>query len=211
MGFSLKGWVTGRMITVGVVVALISAGAYVFRKYNLGANLVNSLKGVGTYSAKAITEPFTSFVSTLTQGASDLGEQAKILSEGFQKSVSQTLGGGWNVFTDFGKSITDPLPPAAGEMSTDYAKKLADTQKTNATNAVNDTQPWNNPKAPQNNGTNIDYAAQFAALKPTVISKLDAQSRALEQAERAKKNNAPIITQTNLPDSTKHFYVGLVG
>lgn len=114
---SARGFVTNKIITVGIIVGGIAVAAYVLRKTDAGGSIIKSLEGFGNNAAQAFIAPFTGFVKGTTEASSGLGTAAVSLSEGFQKSVSATLGGGSNVFSEFGK-VTNTSTGASNTTST---------------------------------------------------------------------------------------------
>ncbi len=98
--------IRGIAISTGVTIGFLVLLAIAAKKTNVGNFLQESLKGFGLNVGQGITAPFTGILDGLTIGGEGLGKSAVSLSEGFQKSVSSTLGGGENVFSDFGSQTT---------------------------------------------------------------------------------------------------------
>lgn len=122
--------VRGLAISTGVTVAFLIGLALVAKKTNVGDFFQSSLRGFGSNVGEALTNPFQGLLEGLTSGGSGLGESAVNLSEGFQKSVSSTLGGGFNVFSEFGNEVTN----TDGNAITELFNKVASTLNTQERN-----------------------------------------------------------------------------
>jgi len=114
---SAKGFVGGKIGTVAIVAGLIIGAALLSKKFDVGNTITDSLRGFGSGVGQSITAPFQGIVEGLTAGGEGLGNSALDLSEGLQKSISSTLGGGFNVFSNFGQgsgggSVTPAFVPS---------------------------------------------------------------------------------------------------
>ena len=77
---------------MGILILAIFAA----KKFNLGDKIISGFTGFGSTIGQSITGIPTGFLAGLTGGGEGLGKQAASLSEGFQRSIIETL---------FGKSL----------------------------------------------------------------------------------------------------------
>jgi len=75
MVISTKRFVAGKIVTIGVVAALIIGAAHVARKYNLGTKITQDVFGLGSATGQAIISPFSGLVSGVTLGTEGLASQ----------------------------------------------------------------------------------------------------------------------------------------
>lgn len=85
---------------VGITIGVLLLAVFVAKRFNLGGQIVQGLGGFGQAAGLAITAPFQGLLQGVTAGAGGLGETAASLSEGFQRSVSSTLGFGPLLFSE---------------------------------------------------------------------------------------------------------------
>jgi len=90
--YLVRGFVIGKIGSVGIIVGLIIGAALISKRFDLGPTVLGALKGFGSNVGQGITAPFQGILEGLTIGGEDLGESAVSLSEGFQSSVLKTLG-----------------------------------------------------------------------------------------------------------------------
>lgn len=101
-GLAIRLLITGGIIAGAVILA---------DRANLGTRIKSGAFQLGQAGGQAITFPIAGLaqgtnegLAGLIQTSSLLGKTAKELSEGLQKSISATLGGGFNVFSEFGNN-----------------------------------------------------------------------------------------------------------
>lgn len=109
-----KGFIASKIGTVGIVVGLIIGAALISKKFDLGNTTIGALSGFGQSVGAGILAPIQGLLDGITLGGEGLGLSAVSLSEGFQKSVSNTLGGGENVFSEFGND--DIIAPSVSNV-----------------------------------------------------------------------------------------------
>lgn len=144
-------------VGVGITVGVLAGLTLLFRYTNAGKYVTDSLRGFGQNVGLGVVAPFTGIVEGVTVGAGALGEAAKAASEGFQKSVSETLGGGFNVFSEFGKII-------GGQNNAEQQPPKQDTQPLPTDNP----RPGNTEKRPT--APNTQVKPPTTTTKPTTAT-----------------------------------------
>jgi len=157
-------------ISIGVTLGFLALLAIAAKKTNIGSFLQESLKGFGVNVGKGITAPFQGIVEGVTSGGQGLGEAAASLSEGFQKSVSATLGGGANVFSEFGKTGSANTQPKAEIPQLDINKFFSDSAIKNRINLIT-SQQSSNPKISSFGGFGSAITQETALEKAIAESK----------------------------------------
>lgn len=122
--------VRGAAVGIGVTIGFLALLAIAAKKTNVGDFLQSSLRGFGQNVGEGITAPFTGIVEGVTLGASNLGESAASLSEGFQRSVSKTLGFGDKVFSELNPTGED-TSVQPGKTQLDLSKFFSNTAISN--------------------------------------------------------------------------------
>ena len=113
-------FVRSKTFSVGITVGILILAIFAAKKFNLGDKIISGFTGFGSTIGQSLIGIPTGLLSGLTLGGEGLGKQAVSLSEGFQKSVSDVFGGGFNVFSEFGAgqtAATQPTPTSIIDLS----------------------------------------------------------------------------------------------
>lgn len=192
----------GKLGGIGLAVAVVIAAGYIAKRYDLGGQVVSAVRGAGLTGGQALISPIAGLVEGITKGASDLGEQSRLASEGFQKSVSSVLGGGFNVFSEFGKG-QDAVPlgipgvqTAAGDTGA-KASVISIPQQIKNPSVI--TVPIQNIRPEQRRDSKIPTSA--SNLIKEITAKLNVESGKVQSVSRTISRATPTKNTATLTTS----------
>jgi len=100
-------------IGVGVTAGILLGTAIIFKKFNIGGQVLDSLRGFGVTAGKGVLAPITGLVEGVQVGGADLQEQVT--------GNRDAIGNWWESVIDWGSNLSSGggsiIPSAFGDMT----------------------------------------------------------------------------------------------
>jgi len=111
-------------IGVGVTAGVLLGAAIIFKKFNVGSQILDSLKGFGVTAGKGVLAPIEGLVEGVQVGGADLQEQVT--------GNRDAIGDWWNGVNDWISGSSGGIIPEAAGDSFDWKNILGDIDKVQA-------------------------------------------------------------------------------
>lgn len=95
-------------IGVGITAGVILGTAIIFKKFNIGSQIIDSLRGFGKTAGLAVTTPISGLIQGVSEGAGEVAQSAGTAGADFQETITgnrNAIGDWWASVTSGGGSI----------------------------------------------------------------------------------------------------------